>query len=96
MQEIIDSKKVIIPKKTIPTATCMNPDSSTGLYITSEPRAEAQIVSNNKVLFSKEKVRKQCETVIKKDKLKNKKATAFENILCTIKKTSYNIGSSCS
>ena len=90
MQGIANSKKVIIPKKTIPTATCMNPDSSTGLYITSELRAEARIVSDNNILFNEEKVRKQRETVIKIDKLKNKKATAFKNILCTIKKTSGN------
>ena len=78
MQEIADSKKVCIPKKTIPTATRMNPDSSTGLYITSELRAEARIVSDNKIVFNEEKARKQGETVIKKDKLKIKKATAFE------------------
>ena len=90
MQEIADSKKVAIPKKTIPTATRMNPDSSTGLYITAELRAEARIVSENKIVFNEEKARKQGETVIKKDKLKNKKAAAFDNILCTIKKTSGN------
>lgn len=90
MQEIADSKEVCIPKKTISTATRMNPDSYTGLYITSEFYAEARIVSDNKIAFNKKKTSQQGETVIKKYKLKLKKAAAFENILSTIKKTSGN------
>ena len=73
MHEIANSKRVNIPKKTVPTATRINPDSLTGLYVTSELRAEARIVSENKIAFNEEKVRKQGEIEIKRNNLKNKK-----------------------
>ena len=98
MHEIANNKKANIPKKTIPTATRINPDSSTGLYVTSELRAEARIVSDNKIAFNEEKVRKQGETEIKRNNLKNKKARTLENIFVHYKTNKWECdnGFSCS
>ena len=86
MQAITDSKQITIPKKTTPSVTRTNPDSSTSLYTTYKLRTEAHILSDNKLKFNEDKERKKSETVIKSDVLKKKIKGAFKNILNTIKK----------
>ena len=90
MQEITAAKKIKIPNE-IPSASQMNLDSSSGLYITSELRQSARIVAVNKEKINKEKEVRKAEILIKNAISSNKRQIVYSNIIDTIWSTNGGI-----
>ena len=90
MQELNRAKKVKIPND-IPKPSRMNPDSSSGLYVTAELRLSARAVSRNKDNFNTEKAAKRIETDMKNAKKMKERKDSYDRLLATIFKTKGNI-----
>ena len=83
-QQISNARKLKICSATISEFTRQNPDSSTGLYLNSELRAKARIVSNAKKRHNENEVKKKLATAKNKMKLDSKRKASFEKLKATI------------
>ena len=90
-QEIANARKLKIGPSTVSKHTRQNPDSSTGLCLTSELRAKARIVSNNKKKHDAEEVRKKIITTNNKMLLQSKRHAAFERVKSSVKCKHYDL-----
>ena len=73
--KINNSKGIKLGSYAHPHESRMNPDTSSGLYVTAEYRVAARRVQNLKVKDKKEKVEQDVRTAEKKYRIGNKKET---------------------
>lgn len=75
----------------IPKPSQMNPDSSSGMYVTSELSLSTRTVSNNKEQYDKDKVVKRVETDLKITFSNKERKEAYNMLFATIFKPKGNI-----
>ena len=83
-QEIDHAKTIKVTNATNVRKSRMNPDTSSGLYVTSEVAAAARRVDTLKALDKKEAAERAVRTAEKNVALSKKKEEAFKRIIVTI------------